>query len=345
MSKAMYRPSTRRGDRAAQPRDRGSARRRSPSIPAPKWATGDAASIRDSVSSRTWPPSSAASCLHHRRPVDGGHEVRVAAPAEHRERHPPDVARRRRVGRVEVAVGVEPGDRRGGPPGRAGAQPGHRPGMGRAVAAERRAGARRAASAAPSAAATWSRSRGRYAQIAARFFARGSGSGAEPGSIASVARVAQLGPGQAGPRRAAARAARARGARPGVRSIPRRWPPSAVGDADDDDRSVPCARHGAASWDAGCASPSSPSSATSPAGSSRSSTCCAPRTSRATRWPSCSRWPTTRRAACGTASGSATPSRPAIRSCAREIAALYDDDRARRRADVRRRRGGDLLPR
>ena len=31
-------------------------------------------------------------------------------PQQHRERHPPDVARRRRVGRVEVAVRVEPGD-------------------------------------------------------------------------------------------------------------------------------------------------------------------------------------------------------------------------------------------
>ena len=38
----------------------------------------------------------------------------VATADDHRERHPPDVARRRRVRGVEVAVRVEPGDRRGG---------------------------------------------------------------------------------------------------------------------------------------------------------------------------------------------------------------------------------------
>ena len=38
-------------------------------------------------------------------------QVLVAATADHRERHAPDVAGRRRVRRVEVAVGIEPGDR------------------------------------------------------------------------------------------------------------------------------------------------------------------------------------------------------------------------------------------
>ena len=54
--------SRRRASRPSAPSRRRAARPAFvPSIPAPKWATRDAASIRDSVSSRTWPPNSAAS--------------------------------------------------------------------------------------------------------------------------------------------------------------------------------------------------------------------------------------------------------------------------------------------
>ena len=61
----------------AQPSSARHARRPSPSIPAPNCATGEAASIRDSVSSRTWPPNSAACLLHRpsgrrRRPTRSG---------------------------------------------------------------------------------------------------------------------------------------------------------------------------------------------------------------------------------------------------------------------------------
>ena len=71
----------------------------------------------------------------HARAVGGADEVRLAAPAQHREGHPPDVARRRRVGRVEVAVGIEPGDRQASF-GAGAPESGHRAGVGRAVAAD-----------------------------------------------------------------------------------------------------------------------------------------------------------------------------------------------------------------
>ena len=109
-SKAMYRPS----HRSAMTRAHASsaARPATPaSIPAPKCATGEAASIRDSCSSRTCPPMSAASSSRTVGPSAGLDEALVAAAAEHREGHAPDVARGRRGRRVEVAVGVEPGDR------------------------------------------------------------------------------------------------------------------------------------------------------------------------------------------------------------------------------------------
>ena len=64
-----------------------------------------------------------------------------------------------------------------------------------------------------------------------------------------------------------------------------------------------------------CASPTSPSSATSPGGSSRSSTCCVPRTSRPIPWTSCWRSPMTSPVPCGTASRWAIQNRPAIRCC------------------------------
>ena len=73
-----------------------------------------------------------------------------------------------------------------------------------------------------------------------------------------------------------------------------------------------------------CGSPTSSSSATSPAGSSRSATCSPPRMSRATRWPTCWPSPTTRRGRSGTGSGSATPSRPATRCCGPRSPTLYE---------------------
>ena len=54
-------PSTSRRDRARPSRRARRCRPRVPSIPAPNWATRDAASVRDSVSSSTCPPNSAAS--------------------------------------------------------------------------------------------------------------------------------------------------------------------------------------------------------------------------------------------------------------------------------------------
>ena len=46
---------------------------------------------------------------HHGRTLHGGHQVGIATAAGHRERHTPDVARRSRLGRVEVAMRIEPG--------------------------------------------------------------------------------------------------------------------------------------------------------------------------------------------------------------------------------------------
>ncbi len=100
--------------------------------------------------------------------------------------------------------------------------------------------------AAPSDAATRSRSRGRKSQIAARFFARGSSSGRNPGSIARSPASRRSAP--ASPGRARNRSSNPRSRSPaGVRSIPGRWPPSAVGTPTIDDRSVH-RRHRAASW-------------------------------------------------------------------------------------------------
>ena len=131
--------------------------------------------------------------------------------------------------------------------------------------------------------------------IAARFLARGSGSGANPGSMARSPASPPRPPARPGRAASAVDASPARAARPAFASIPDKVATQRGRDTDDDDR--------IRSWPpwcpmmSACASPSSPSSATSRAGSSRPSTCCARRTSRATRWPSCSPSPTTRRAA------------------------------------------------
>ena len=111
-------------------------------------------------------------------------------------------------------------------------------------------------------------------------------------------------------------------------------------DADEDDRAV---HAGIVPHDGPCASPTSRSSATSRDGSSRSSTCCARRTSRATRWPTCWPSPTTRRGRCGRPRArlyrvDRSPAPPP-----RDRRALRHD-RAGRRPHIRRRRGGDLLP-
>src|SRR6185503_776706 len=73
--------------------------------------------------------------LLDRRALAGLDEARVAAAAEHREGHAPDVARGRRGRDVEVAVGVEPGDREAGV-GVAALEAGHRRGVRGAIAAE-----------------------------------------------------------------------------------------------------------------------------------------------------------------------------------------------------------------
>ena len=147
-----------------------------------------------------------------------------------------------------------------------------------------------------------------------RFFARGSGSGTKPGSIARSPASRTSTP-RTG-RSRADRAGRGGGARPATAPCPAKWPPSAVGTPTTaiGERHGPERYVGArpASW-ADADRRTSTWSASSPAGSSPSGTCCAPRTSRAGRWPSCSRSPTTRPARCGTACGSATRSRPATR--------------------------------
>src|SRR5437899_1844561 len=77
-------------------------------------------------------------------------------------------------------------------------------------------------------AATRSRSCGRKSQIADRFFARGSSSATKPGSIATSPASRRSTSASLG--RARSRSSNLRSRSPaGVRSIPGRWPPSAVG--------------------------------------------------------------------------------------------------------------------
>ena len=133
-----------------------------------------------------------------------------------------------------------------------------------------------------------------------------------------------------------ARAA-SRSSRPGLAErrearapCPPKWPPRAVGDPTDDDGgrgthgsdhtcripAWPAERPPGSGMMRPCASPTSPSSATSPAGSSPSSTCCARRTSQG--WPMADAARARRRRdprAVGRPDASATPSRPATRCC------------------------------
>ena len=237
----MYRPSTASATAPAQP---ATAARpaRVPSIPAPKWAIARRREHPRLGLVEDLAAEQRGVLLLDRRAVHRRDEVRVATPAEHREGHPPDVARRGRVGRVEVAVGVEPGDREAGR--RSGrAQTGHRPGVRRAVATEEqraRASARRHRR---QRAAMRSRSRGRNAQIAARFLARGSGSGMNPGSMArSPASRTRPRPGPVAPASAATRPSARNPA--GVRLHPGQVATQRGRDTDDDDRSDH-GRHGA----------------------------------------------------------------------------------------------------
>ncbi len=88
----------------------------------------------------------------------------------------------------------------------------------------------------------------------------------------------------------------------------------------------------------------SPWNGSSPAGSSAPSCSCAPPTSKAGRCASCSSWPTRTAGGAGTSCASATPNRPDDPALRAEIASLYERVSGRRRARLRRRRGGDLRP-
>ena len=218
--------------RATTPRpaaDGGAAR---PRAEHPRPELGDAATRPASATrSRRGPGRRAARRPPpDRRPVDGGDEVGVAAAAGHREGHPPDVARRRRVGRVEVAVGVEPGDREPAP-GRAAAG---RPSPRRGTCSRRRAraGARRSGRP-PVPASPPRRSRSARQVLADR--GRGSSPAGRdrapsPGRSAASPWSSDVAPGQARPRAQALDEPERRGARAGVRSMPAKWPPSAVGE-------------------------------------------------------------------------------------------------------------------
>ena len=289
-------------------------------MPDPNWATPSDASIRDSCSSRTWPPSRAQSVDRTVGPSQAPTRSRLAAAAGHRERHAPDVARRRRVGRVVVAVGVEPGHRQP-PPGPGGLDPGERAGVARAVAADdeqasrrRRRSRQRRRDHAPSRAA------GTRA-IRARFFARGSGSSRKPGAIARSPASRRLVP--ASPGRARDPIEQPELAQPGRRQV-HAAEMAAEGrrhaDEDDvsrhrvEDRRRRRCRSGMMPR---CDSPTSRWSATSPAGSSA----VAPPAVRLGRRGLADGRPAGAgrrrdRGRCGTASASATPNRPAIRCCA-----------------------------
>ena len=201
----------------------------SPSIPAPKVATRDAASIRDSVSSRTCAAEERGILLARRvGPSAAATRSGSPRPQEHRERHAPDVARRCRVGRVEVAVGIEPGDGQPSPgPSRCAGRPSPR--RGRCSRRRGSAGARLGACSASTRATEVPRARQELADRGAVLRAR-IGVRPEPGIDRDVAgvdprrrRAARV------VRRRRSRRPRGRAARPVPRSIPERWPPSAVG--------------------------------------------------------------------------------------------------------------------
>ena len=225
--------------------------------------------------------------LPDRRAVTGCHEVRVASPEGHREGHPPDVPRGRGVRRVEVAVGVEPGERE--PRSRAGRGAGRpAPRLARAVAAEQEepGGGRLAGRVVPIAQGPIDVIR-RVAAGTRRSAPGSSPLGRRRGPARLVRDVA--GVAGSGSRRDPGRATRRstiprRRSSAGVRSIPPKWPPSAVGEPTMTIVSFirrgygarPPARTAIRDGMIGrCASPTSSSSATSPAGSSPSATCSA----------------------------------------------------------------------
>ena len=209
--------------------------------------------------------------------------------------------------------------------GRAAPQAGHRPGVGRAVAAEDQ----RAASPAPGARerlgderrarAAGTRRSGRGSSPAgrrpaeARLDRRGRRRRRAPSAASALARSRSTSPSAAQP--GSARAPCRRGGRR-ARSARR---------ASDDRGGDGIGMTRRSSGIIGpCASPTSPSSATSPAGSSRSTTCCARPTSRAGRWPSCWSSPTTRPPRCGAGlrlGYTESTGHPLLRA---EIAELYE---------------------
>ena len=220
--------------------------------------------------------------LPHAGRVAGREQVGRSAAAEHRERHPPDVSRGRRVGRVEVPVGVEPGDPKALARPRP-AEAAQRARVGRAVTADEQQRRPRIAI-----------ERGRDVAGQARQV------GGDPLAVLGpwivvrrpagvVVRIPGVVPArirQAGPRgKSVQEAVIAEGARRPLH--PAEMATQSGRRAGEHDRSGH--RRGAygaprrSGMMPGCDSPTSPSSATSPAGSSRSTTCCAPPTSRATR--------------------------------------------------------------
>ena len=231
-----------------------------PIIPAPKWATCDAASERDSASSSTCPPINAACSSRTVGPSHASTRSSSPRPQIIANGMPQTFAGGRRVGRVEVAVGIEPGDRER-LAGHRHAQAGHRPGMGSAVAAEdqqpracarRRRGLRRRASAP----AAGTRRSGPCSWPAGRHRAgtpvRSAGR-RRRGSARS----------QSGLGRQPLEQPEARADPAGASSIPGRWPPSAVGTPRTTIGSIGMKRasHPIVASSGRCASPTSPSSA------------------------------------------------------------------------------------
>ena len=218
-----------------------------PSIPAPKWAILDAAIVRDSASSSTCPPSSAACASSTLGPSAA--LTRSGSPRPHSiakgmpQTLPDGVVSG--VLKSPWASNQAIARRRSG----SGApEPGHRAGVGRAVAAEDEQSRLVGGSASPpSAAATRSRSRGRNSQIRCPVLRPRVVVGHEPG----LDRPGRRRPG-ARRRRARGRARSARQqpelAQSGRRALhPRQVAAERRRHADDDD-GPGHGRHGAPSW-------------------------------------------------------------------------------------------------
>ena len=197
-------------------------------MPAPNWAIAEAARARDSASSSTWPPNRAASSSATVGPSAAA--TRSAPPrpqiiANGIPQTLPDGVRSG-VLKSPCASNQAIASRR---PGHAARSPAMAPAW--AMQSPPRTRSRGAGSpAGPRATAslTRSRSRGRNSQIATRFFARGSGSGRNPGSIGRSPASCSSTP--ARPGRDPSRSSRPSPRNPaGVSSMPWRWPPSAVG--------------------------------------------------------------------------------------------------------------------